>query len=345
MTQLYDRKQSSESEMKRRFYERVQLPSEGAYLFATQLRDQFIRGLNDKYLRTRLQVNKDDHTLEEIIHEAVKYERAYSDVNELRTQRDERVQKIEQESNQSRSDNNYINNPPINNFIYQQTNGKHKSPPQRSYQQNHNYQTSLQRPANANQESYHINNQQKKQHQQIETGYIGKEIKFYKCNNAGHIARDCPDLLKTAVNNINTQPTEMHGICHINGTDVLFLADTGARNSCVSERISRKLNLFTTHNPINVYNPVGGTIKTLGRTECDLSINNINVILKASIIEDMLATWTTSTYENMKLANFLRSGYFGKTKLLEYKKYPMPKLEKETREETESIVKEINPRK
>ncbi|CAF0983793.1 unnamed protein product [Brachionus calyciflorus] len=82
-------------------------------------------------------------------------------------------------------------------------------------------------------------------------GYIGKEVKCYKCNNPGHIARDCQDLLKTAVNNINTQPTELHGIGQINGTDVLFLADTGARNSCVSDRISRKLNLFTAHNPIN----------------------------------------------------------------------------------------------
>ncbi|RNA22244.1 hypothetical protein BpHYR1_020438 [Brachionus plicatilis] len=103
MIQLYCRKQKSETEMKRKFYERVQQPHENEYLFGTQLnvlsrqshpellpfqcenviKDQFIKGLKDRSLSTKLRIDKDNKSLNEIVDDAMRYERAHADVNDL----------------------------------------------------------------------------------------------------------------------------------------------------------------------------------------------------------------------------------------------------------------------
>ncbi|RNA01686.1 tigger transposable element-derived 4 [Brachionus plicatilis] len=80
LSQLYGRKTTSNLELKRQFTERVQSFHENVYLYASQLKvmskqshyellpyqrdnlvkEQFIRGLRDKFLRTRLQIIRED---------------------------------------------------------------------------------------------------------------------------------------------------------------------------------------------------------------------------------------------------------------------------------------------
>ncbi|RNA04437.1 Retrovirus-related Pol poly from transposon [Brachionus plicatilis] len=61
------------------------------------VKEQFIRGLRDKFLRTRLQIIREDMSLKEIIEEAARYERAVEDVQEFpeRTKKVDFEEKIE----------------------------------------------------------------------------------------------------------------------------------------------------------------------------------------------------------------------------------------------------------
>ncbi|CAF1140343.1 unnamed protein product, partial [Brachionus calyciflorus] len=99
LIQLYGKKATSNLELKRQFTEQVQNHNENVHLYASQLKvlakqshpellqyqkddlikEQFIRGLRDKMLRTRLQMMREESSLEDIIDEAARYEKAVSD--------------------------------------------------------------------------------------------------------------------------------------------------------------------------------------------------------------------------------------------------------------------------
>ncbi|CAF0976715.1 unnamed protein product, partial [Brachionus calyciflorus] len=111
LIQLYGKKATSNLELKRQFTERVQNQYENVHLYASQLKilakqshpellqyqkddlikEQFIRGLRDKKLRTNLQMIREESSLEDIIDEAARYEKAVSDVREF----PERSKKVE----------------------------------------------------------------------------------------------------------------------------------------------------------------------------------------------------------------------------------------------------------
>ncbi|CAF0997353.1 unnamed protein product [Brachionus calyciflorus] len=107
LIQLFGKKATSNLELKRQFTERVQNQYENVYLYSSQLKvlakqshpellqyqinEQFIRGLRDKMLRTGLQMMREESSLEEIIDEAARFEKAVSDVLEF----SERSKKVE----------------------------------------------------------------------------------------------------------------------------------------------------------------------------------------------------------------------------------------------------------
>ncbi|CAF1114938.1 unnamed protein product, partial [Brachionus calyciflorus] len=142
LIQLYDKKATSNLELKRQFTERVQNQYENVHLYASQLKvlakqsypellqyqkddlikEQFIRGLKDKMLRTRLQMMREESSLEEIIDEAARYEKAVSDVLEF----PERSKKVEFEEK-------------IEKYYYKPQNPSHQQ--QHSQQQQQSYQS------------------------------------------------------------------------------------------------------------------------------------------------------------------------------------------------------------
>ena len=317
--------------MKRKFYERVQQPFENAYLFGTQLRilsrqshpelmpfqsenvikDQFIKGLRDRSLRTRLQIDKDNKTLNEIVDEAMRYERAYADVNDLPSHA-----YSDREYSSYKTDKVTSINTRQNQYQPQQNNQQYQSNNQSYQQQNQN-------------------RQQQNQNRQQSQVYNSEEIRCYNCNKTGHYKRECPNKPKDALNNINSQPTDMHGIGKLNDIYVLFLVDTGAKHSCISDRVCDALGLTPSKISMGVCNPLGEEMKTHGRVTMKLEVNGSEVVFEALVIHNlynevilgldtlkkfetskaalnMLKKWTSKTYDGKRMEELLSKGTFGR---------------------------------
>ncbi|RNA17400.1 hypothetical protein BpHYR1_013012 [Brachionus plicatilis] len=135
----------------------------------------------------------------------------------------------------------------------------------------------------------------------------------YNWNKIGHYKRDCANKPKNALNNINPQPTDMHGIGELNDIDVLFLVDTGAKHSCISNREMKTYGRVTAKFEVNgsevvfdslvihnLYNEVNLGLDTLKRFETPRDALNI------------LKNWTSRSYDNKRMEEFLSKGTFGK---------------------------------